>query len=113
MTAAHNNDWSKAEIDQAYQAIDGNVIEKLKFAAKNIEKFHRAQLEREMWAIEIMDGIMAGRLVRPMDVVGAYVPGRKAFYPSSVLMTIIPAKVARVGKAVVCTRPCRQSEWRR
>jgi len=94
-----------AEIEQAYQTIEGNIVEKLKFAAKNIEKFHRAQLEREMWAIEIMDGIMAGRLVRPMDIVGAYVPGRKAFYPSSVLMTIIPAKVAGVGKIVACTPP--------
>jgi len=96
---------TQEEIDRAYQAIDVDVIEKLKFAAKNIEKFHRAQLEREMWAIEIMDGIMAGRLVRPLDVVGAYVPGRKAFYPSSVLMTIIPAKVADVGKVIACTPP--------
>jgi len=96
---------TQGEIDQAYQAVDGDVIEKLKFAAKNIEKFHKAQLEREMWAIEIMDGIMAGRLVRSMDVVGAYVPGRKAFYPSSVLMTIIPAKVAGVGKIIACTPP--------
>lgn len=96
---------TQAEIDEAYQMVDEDVIEKLKFAAKNIEKFHRAQLEREMWAIEMMDGVMAGRLVRPMDVVGAYVPGRKAFYPSSVLMTIVPAKVAGVGKIVACTPP--------
>jgi len=96
---------TKDEIDRAYTTIDEKVIEKLKLAAKNIEKFHKAQLERDMWSIPIMDGIMAGRLTRPMDIIGAYLPGRKAMYPSSVLMTIIPARVAGVKKVVSCTPP--------
>lgn len=96
---------TEEEIASAYEAIDDNVIEQLKFAAANIEKFHQAQREHEMWSIEIMDGIIAGRLVRPMDIVGVYLPGRKASYPSSVLMTIIPASVAGVNTIVACTPP--------
>jgi len=96
---------TEEETAQAYKAIDKNVIEKLKVAAGNIEKFHRFQLDPKMWSVEIMDGITAGRLVRPMDIIGAYVPGRKAIYPSSVLMTIIPAKVAGVKKIIACTPP--------
>ncbi|HIE27209.1 TPA: histidinol dehydrogenase [Candidatus Poribacteria bacterium] len=96
---------SEEEIAQAYETIDRNIVEKLKFAAANIEKFHQFQVEQKMWSVEIMDGITVGRLVRPMDIVGAYVPGRKAIYPSSVLMTIIPAKVAGVDKIIACTPP--------
>lgn len=96
---------TKDEIEKAYEALDDKLIEKLKEAAKNIEKFHKAQIEREMWSMEIMDGVMAGRLTRPMDVIGAYLPGRKAVYPSSVLMDVIPARVAGVGEIVACTPP--------
>lgn len=96
---------TREEIEKAYEVVDPKVVSELKNAAKNIEKFHKAQLEREMWSMEIMDGILAGRLMRPMDAVGCYVPGRKASYPSSVLMTIIPAKVAGVKTIVVCTPP--------
>ncbi len=96
---------TKEEIEEAYQSLDKKVIHQLNVAAKNIEKFHQAQIEREMWSMEIIDGVMAGRLTRPMDAIGAYLPGRKAIYPSSVLMTIIPAKVAGVGTIVACTPP--------
>ena len=96
---------TREEIDKAYQSLDDNVIDELKVAAENIEKFHRAQLEREMWSMEIMDGVIAGRLTRPMDAIGAYLPGRKAIYPSSVLMTVIPARVAGVERVVACTPP--------
>ncbi len=95
----------KEEIKKAYDSIDKKLVDALKIAAENIEKFHRAQLERDMWSTEIMDGIIAGRLIRPMDIIGAYLPGRKAIYPSSVLMTIIPAKVAGVEKIIACTPP--------
>lgn len=93
------------EIDAAFAAVGDDVIEKLKFAAANIEKFHRAQVDREMWSIEIAPGILAGRMVRPLDIVGCYIPGRRASYPSSVLMTIIPAKVAGVQTVIACTPP--------
>ncbi len=94
-----------AEIDAAYKELDKEVVESLKFSADNIRRFHEAQLEKESWSIEVLPGIQAGRLMRPMDVAGCYVPGRRAAYPSSVLMTIIPAKVAGVKKVIACTPP--------
>lgn len=96
---------TKEEIDKAYESIDGNLVDELKKAAANVEKFHKAQVEREMWSMEIMEGVMAGRLVRPMDIIGAYLPGRKAIYPSSVLMDVIPARVAGVEEVIACTPP--------
>ncbi|MGD0828677.1 MAG: histidinol dehydrogenase, partial [Desulfobaccales bacterium] len=77
----------------------------LKAAAANIEKFHRAQQEREMWAMEVQPGILAGRLSRPLERVGCYIPGGLASYPSSALMTIIPAKVAGVQEIIAATPP--------
>jgi len=96
---------TKEEIEKAYEVLDDNVIDKLKLAAANIEKFHKAQIEKEMWSMEIMEGVMAGRLTRPMDIIGAYLPGRKAVYRSSVLMTVIPARVAGVETVIACTPP--------
>jgi histidinol dehydrogenase len=93
------------EVQAAYKQVDKAVQQALKQAAKNIEKFHRAQLEREMWTIEVRPGILAGRVRRPMETIGAYVPGGKANYPSSVLMNIIPARVAGVSTVVACTPP--------
>ena len=96
---------TKEEVDRAYEAVDDNLIDELKTAAANIEKFHKAQLEREMWSMEIIEGVMAGRLTRPMDIIGGYLPGRKAIYPSSVLMDVIPARVAGVETVITCTPP--------
>jgi len=96
---------SPHEIEAAYKTVKPEVVEALKFAAGNIRKFHQAQMERDMWSVEVAPGILAGRLTRPLDIVGAYVPGRRAAYPSSVLMNIIPAKVAGVGRVVVTTPP--------
>ncbi len=96
---------TRKEIDQAYKDVDSKVVDCLKVAAGNITKFHRAQLEREMWSIEISEGILAGRITRSMDIVGCYIPGGTAAYPSSILMTVLPAKVAGVGKIVAVTPP--------
>jgi len=93
------------EIEDAYRQVDRKVVEALKVAAANITKFHRAQVGREMWSIEVSDGILAGRVTRPMDIVGCYIPGGRAAYPSSVLMTVLPAKVAGVGEIVAVTPP--------
>ncbi len=93
------------EIADAYKTVDQEVVDALKFAAENIRKFHAAQLEREMWSIEVLPGVLAGQMVRPLDSVGCYVPGREATYPSSVLMTILPAKVAGVEKVYAATPP--------
>ena len=93
------------EIEQAYKAVDPIVVDCLRKAAENIIKFHRAQLEREMWSIEIKEGILAGRITRAMDIVGCYIPGGRAAYPSSILMTVLPARVAGVEKVVAVTPP--------
>lgn len=96
---------TREEIEEAYRQIDTKVVDCLKIAAENIIKFHRAQLEREMWSIEVTEGILAGRVTRAMDIVGCYIPGGTASYPSSILMTVLPAKVAGVGKVVAITPP--------
>lgn len=93
------------EIREAYNQLDPKVVECLKTASRNIIKFHKAQLEREMWSIEVKEGILAGRITRPMDIVGCYIPGGTAVYPSSILMTVLPAKVAGVGQIVAITPP--------
>lgn len=95
------------EIKQAYKELDPSVVECLKEAAENIVKFHEAQLEREMWSIEVRKGILAGRLTRPMDIVGCYIPSGRAAYPSSILMTVLPAKVAGVRDVIAVTPPSR------
>ena len=96
---------TREEIQEAYSIVGTEVVECLKTAAANITKFHQAQLEREMWSIEVSEGILAGRVTRAMDIVGCYVPGGTAAYPSSVLMTVLPAKVAGVGQTVAVTPP--------
>jgi histidinol dehydrogenase len=96
---------TREEIDDAYKQLDPKVVDCLKTAAQNIVKFHEAQLEREMWSIEIRDGILAGRITRAMDIVGCYIPGGTAAYPSSVLMTVLPAKVAGVDRIMAVTPP--------
>ena len=94
-----------AEIEAAYQALDPLVFKALKKAAANIEKFHQAQLDKEMWALEVQPGLLAGRLRRPLERVGCYIPGGLASYPSSALMNIIPAKVAGVKEIIAATPP--------
>lgn len=108
----HKNDISpadlevtKEEIKEAYSIVDARIVESLKVAARNITKFHRSQLERDMWSIEVSDGILAGRITRAMDIVGCYIPGGTAFYPSSILMTVLPAKVAGVQQIIAVTPP--------
>lgn len=101
---------TREEIEQAYKQVDPKVVECLKVAAEHITKFHRAQLEREMWSIEVSDGVLAGRITRAMDIVGCYIPGGRATYPSSILMTVLPAKVAGVEKIVAVTPPSKGME---
>jgi len=96
---------TREEIQEAYSLVDPAVVECLKTAAENIVKFHQAQREREMWSIEVREGILAGRITRPMDIVGCYIPGGTAAYPSSVLMTVLPATVAGVDRIIAVTPP--------
>jgi histidinol dehydrogenase len=95
----------KDEIEEAYKSLDSKVIDALQLAARHITAFHQAQMGKEMWAMEVDDGILAGRMTTPLQRVGAYIPGGKAPYPSSVLMTLLPAKVAGVEEVIVCTPP--------
>ncbi|MBN1324392.1 MAG: histidinol dehydrogenase [Methanotrichaceae archaeon] len=94
-----------SEIDAAYDLVDGDLLDSLAFAAENIAAFHDEQREKDIWMTEIAPGITVGQKIVPIDSVGAYVPGGRATYPSSALMTVIPAKVADVPRVVVCTPP--------
>ncbi len=98
------------EISAACRRVDGRVVEALRVAARNITRFHRAQREREMWSVEVAEGILAGRITRPMDRVGCYVPGGRAAYPSTTLMTVIPARVAGVREIVAVTPAGREGD---
>ncbi len=93
---------SRAEIDAAYNKVDSKLIEVLKEAAANIEDFHKKQV-KESWITTKPDGSILGQKVTPIDSVGCYAPGGKAYYPSSVLMNIIPAKVAGVKRIALAT----------
>lgn len=95
---------SKDEIKEAYDNLDKNLIEALKRASENIEKFHKAQIPKE-WFMEVNTGITAGQIIRPINSVGCYVPGGRAAYPSSILMEVIPAKIAGVERIICCTPP--------
>ena len=96
---------SKDEIEKAYKSIDEDLIKHLEIAASNIRKFHEAQMPDKIWFMQLSPGIELGQKVTALASVGAYVPGGRASYPSTALMTIIPAKVAGVRKVVMCTPP--------
>lgn len=95
---------SKEEMAEAYSRVDGELIEVIRKAKANIEAFHAKQKENSWFSSE-KDGVILGQLYRPMEIVGVYVPGGTAAYPSSVLMNVVPAKVAGVPKVVMVTPP--------
>ena len=99
---------SENEIKQAYKKLDQNQIDALQTAADNIAAFHKKQI-REKWTMKKTEGVTLGQVMRPLASVGVYAPGGKAAYPSSVLMSAIPAKVAGVDRVIVCSPP-RQGE---
>lgn len=101
---AENIRVSPEEIADAYAQIDDEYIKVMKDAAENIRVFHEKQL-RNSWIDTKPDGSILGQRIIPIEKHGAYVPGGKAAYPSSVLMNIIPAKVAGVSKIVAVTPP--------
>ena len=91
------------EVKRAYRQVDPGLVDALKAAGRNILRFHEAQREREMWSMEVAEGVLAGRITRPMERVGCYVPGGRAAYPSTILMTVLPARAAGVGEVVITT----------
>lgn len=90
------------EIEAAQATLPARAAMALWTAATRIEAFHRKQV-RESWFAAEADGTLLGQVTRPLERVGIYVPGGSAAYPSTVLMTAIPAKVAGVGHVLVCT----------
>lgn len=91
------------EFKEAMKGADREVVERIKEAHQNILAFHKRQMEEGWWYEE--SGRRLGQIVRPVERVGCYVPGGRAFYPSTVLMAVTPAKVAGVGKVVCATPP--------
>jgi histidinol dehydrogenase len=95
---------SQEEIDEAYRLVDQEIIPIIKEAATNIETYHLKQ-KRPSWMMTEENGTMLGQKITPLDSVGVYVPGGTAAYPSSVLMNVIPAKVAGVERIVMVSPP--------
>jgi len=92
------------EIKEAYKRVDKKVIEALKKAKENIETYCKLQLPKS-WSKEVKKGIKVGQLVKPLEKVGCYVPSGNFPLPSSVLMTVVPAKVAGVTEVIICSPP--------
>ncbi|GLY09341.1 histidinol dehydrogenase [Pseudobacillus badius] len=92
------------EIAEAYQAFPKEMAEVIKEAAGNISLFHQKQL-RQTWTYTDQNGTMLGQKMTPLDSAGVYVPGGTAAYPSSVLMNVLPAKVAGVKRIVMVSPP--------
>lgn len=93
---------TEAEIEEAFQSIEPAFVEVMHKSADNIAAFHQKQLHNS-WIDPKPDGSILGQKILPIAVSGVYVPGGKAAYPSSVLMNVIPAKVAGVKKIVMTT----------
>ena len=91
-----------AEMDEAFAAIDEEFIRVMKASAQNIADFHKKQLHNS-WIDPRPDGSILGQKILPIAISGVYVPGGKAAYPSSVLMNVIPAKVAGVKRIIMTT----------
>ena len=94
---------TEAEIEEAYTQVDEKLLAVIRKALVNIRKYHEKQLQNSWFTSE--DGIILGQKVTALSKVGVYVPGGKAVYPSSVLMNVIPAKVAGVERIIMCTPP--------
>ena len=101
---ASNVKVTEAEVQEAYDTIDPQLVETIRKSLKNIREYHEKQ-KQYSWFDTTPEGTMLGQKVTPLASAGVYVPGGKAVYPSSVLMNIVPAKIAGVAHVVMCT-PC-------
>lgn len=95
---------TKEEIEEAYRLTDDSLVAVIRKALHNIRTYHEKQRQTS-WFDSRPDGTVLGQKVTPLERVGVYVPGGKAAYPSSVLMNIIPAKVAGVEEIIMTTPP--------
>lgn len=94
---------TEEEIAEAYEQVDTTLLAVIRKSLVNIKKYHEKQVQNSWFTTE--DGIILGQKVTSLATVGVYVPGGKAVYPSSVLMNVLPAKVAGVDRIVMCTPP--------
>lgn len=95
---------TEEEIEKAYKEVKPELIEVIRKSKKRIEDFHNKQRQNS-WFDAGEEGVILGQKITPIEKVGVYVPGGKAAYPSTVLMDVIPAKVAGVSKIVMMTPP--------
>ena len=95
---------TEEEIEEAYQNVDKDLLEVIRKALVNIRAYHEKQ-RRYSWFDSQPDGTLLGQKISALAKVGVYVPGGKAVYPSSVLMNIVPAKVAGVEQIIMTTPP--------
>ncbi len=94
----------KQEIIKSFNALDPKILKIIETSSENIRTFHSKNL-RNSWEETLEDGTVIGQKITPIEKVGVYVPGGKAFYPSSVLMNVIPAQVAGVKEIVMVSPP--------
>ena len=94
---------SRDEIEAAYEKVSPELVDELENSAYNIQRFHEMQMPPGLWLREVEPGITLGVKSTPLERVGCYIPGGRASYPSTVLMTVIPARVAGVDEVVMCT----------
>src|SRR2546427_2065334 len=95
---------SEEELRRIASSVDTNVLEALSEAISNVRRFHEHERQHS-WEIETEHGVRLGQRIRPIERVGLYVPGGTASYPSSMVMTVVPAQVAGVQRIVVVTPP--------
>ncbi len=95
---------TKEEIEEAYTLVDEELVRVIRKALVNIKEYHEKQ-KQYSWFDSKPNGTILGQKVTPIEKVGVYVPGGKAVYPSSVLMNVIPAKVAGVSQIIMTTPP--------
>lgn len=100
---------TEEEIEEAYRLVDPSLLEVIRKALVNIRAYHEKQ-KKYSWFDSTEQGTILGQKVTPLNTVGVYVPGGKAVYPSSVLMNIVPAKVAGVGRIIMTTPPGRDGK---
>lgn len=95
---------TKEEIEEAYTKVDTALVDVIRKSLRNIKEYHEKQ-KQYSWFDSKPDGTILGQKVTPLARAGVYVPGGKAAYPSSVLMNVVPAKVAGVEQIIMCTPP--------
>ncbi len=95
---------TQEETEEAYQAVDPSLLEVIRKSLANIKAYHEKQ-KRYSWFDSTPEGTILGQKVTPLSVAGIYAPGGKAAYPSSVLMNVVPARVAGVPKIIMATPP--------